>query len=47
MNIKNLYKTYPSGKSAVRNLSMTMYEGHIFALLGHNGAGNHQFIKGY
>ena len=30
---------YPDGKLAVDNVSMTMYEGQIFALLGHNGAG--------
>lgn len=37
--IKNLGKTYPSGKKAVDNLSLTMYQNQIFVLLGHNGAG--------
>ena len=30
---------YPNGKKAVDGLSLTMYQGQIFALLGHNGAG--------
>ena len=39
-----LRKVYPprGGKGqnvAVDNLHLTMYEGEIFALLGHNGAG--------
>lgn len=37
--ITDLYKTYPNGKSAVRNLNLSMYKNQIFALLGHNGAG--------
>lgn len=37
--IKNLNKVFPNGKKAVNNLSLTMYSGQIFALLGHNGAG--------
>jgi hypothetical protein len=40
--IKNLRKEFhtPDGvKVAVKDLSMSMYEGQIFALLGHNGAG--------
>jgi len=32
-------KRYESGKLAVNDVSMTMYPGQIFALLGHNGAG--------
>jgi len=39
LSIKNLSKTYPNGKSAVKNVSLTMYNGQIFVLLGHNGAG--------
>eukprot|EP00828_Plagiopyla_frontata_P010922 TRINITY_DN1596_c0_g1_i2.p2 TRINITY_DN1596_c0_g1~~TRINITY_DN1596_c0_g1_i2.p2 ORF type:complete len:320 (-),score=35.73 TRINITY_DN1596_c0_g1_i2:34-993(-) len=37
--IKNLNKIYPNGKKAVQGLDLEMYEGQIFALLGHNGAG--------
>ena len=39
MVIKNLNKVFPGRKKAVNNLSLTMYSGQIFALLGHNGAG--------
>ena len=39
VTINNLYKKYSSGKLAVSNLSLEMYQGQIFALLGHNGAG--------
>ncbi len=34
ISIKNLYKKYPNGKKAVNNLSLTMYNSQIFALLG-------------
>ena len=30
---------YANGKVAVKDASMTLYSGQIFALLGHNGAG--------
>ena len=33
------FKTPDGTITAVDNLSLTMYEGQIFALLGHNGAG--------
>jgi ATP-binding cassette subfamily A (ABC1) protein 3 len=39
LKIDNLSKVYPNGFRAVNNLSLTMYSGQIFALLGHNGAG--------
>lgn len=39
LKIKNLRKVFDNGKVAVGNISMTMYSGQIFALLGHNGAG--------
>ncbi|KJE88968.1 ATP-binding cassette sub-family A member 1 [Capsaspora owczarzaki ATCC 30864] len=39
IRIDNLTKTYADKKTAVRNLSLNMYEGQITALLGHNGAG--------
>lgn len=34
LNIKNLCKVYPNGKRAVNDLSLTMYKGQIFSLLG-------------
>jgi len=42
LQINKLNKTFQTGKvtlKAVDNLSLTMYKGQIFALLGHNGAG--------
>jgi ATP-binding cassette subfamily A (ABC1) protein 3 len=39
MKVRHLKKTYPGGKKAVNDLSLTMYKSQIFALLGHNGAG--------
>jgi len=44
MKIRNLRKVFDS-KVAVDNTSMTMYEGQIFALLGHNGAGKTTTIE--
>jgi ATP-binding cassette, subfamily A (ABC1), member 3 len=38
LKIRELRKEF-GDKVAVNNLSMTMYSGQIFALLGHNGAG--------
>lgn len=35
----HLSKKYSNGKLAVSDVSVTMYNGQIFALLGHNGAG--------
>lgn len=39
ISIKNLRKVYGTGKVAVHNLSLDMFNNQIFALLGHNGAG--------
>jgi ABC-type multidrug transport system fused ATPase/permease subunit len=40
VRIKNLRKRYPDGNLAVRDFSLSMLEGQITCLLGHNGAGN-------
>lgn len=40
IRIKGLGKQYPDGKVAVRNLSLSMLQGQITCLLGHNGAGS-------
>jgi ABC-type transport system involved in cytochrome bd biosynthesis fused ATPase/permease subunit len=48
--ISNLRKKYSDGKVAVKQLSLSMLEGQITCLLGHNGAGisildkQHNFI---
>lgn len=39
LKVRKLKKTYPNGKQAVKDVSLTMYKNQIFALLGHNGAG--------
>jgi ATP-binding cassette subfamily A (ABC1) protein 3 len=39
LRVRGLKKIFNDGKEAVSDTSMTMYEGQIFALLGHNGAG--------
>ena len=39
LKVRNLRKVYSNGKEAIKDVSLTMYKGQIFALLGHNGAG--------
>ena len=39
LRIENLQKTFAGGFQAVKGLNVKMYNGQIFALLGHNGAG--------
>ena len=39
IKVQGLRKVYDTGKVAVDNVSFNMYQGQIFALLGHNGAG--------
>jgi ABC-2 type transport system ATP-binding protein len=43
--IDNLSKTYPGGKVAVKNLSLTVENGDIYGFIGHNGAGKTTTIK--
>lgn len=37
--MEELKKTFANGFQAVKGFNATMYNGQIFALLGHNGAG--------
>lgn len=39
LNIQHYSKTYPGGKRAVDDLSLTVEAGEIFGFIGHNGAG--------
>ena len=45
LEIKNLTKTYPNGKKAVSNLSMTIEDGDLFGFIGKNGAGKTTTLK--
>jgi ABC-2 type transport system ATP-binding protein len=43
--IQNLSKSYGNGKAAVSNLSLNVYPGQVYCLLGHNGAGKSTTLK--
>jgi len=43
--IEHLTKTYPGGKTAVRDLSITVEAGDMFGFIGQNGAGKTTTIK--
>ncbi len=45
LQIQNLTKTYPGGKTAVKNLSLTVENGDLYGFIGHNGAGKTTTIK--
>lgn len=45
LTIKNLTKTYKGGKTAVKDLSLSVEPGDIYGFIGHNGAGKTSTIK--
>lgn len=45
LKIEDLKKEYANGYRAVDGVNVRMYEGQIFALLGHNGAGKSSTLK--
>ena len=45
ISIKNVSKTYATGFEALKNISLDIEKGEIFALLGPNGAGKTTLIN--
>jgi len=45
LKIEDLTKVYSNGFEAVSGINVKMYNGQIFALLGHNGAGKSTMIS--
>lgn len=45
LTISHLTKTYPGGKKAVDDLSLTVEAGDIYGFIGHNGAGKTTTIR--
>ncbi len=45
LQINHLTKTYPGGKTAVKNLSLSVENGDLYGFIGHNGAGKTTTIK--
>ena len=45
LEIKNLTKTYKGGKTAVRDLTLSVQAGDIYGFIGHNGAGKTTTLK--
>lgn len=43
--LRDLSKTYPNGKQAVRRVSLALEEGEVFGFLGPNGAGKTTTVK--
>jgi len=45
LKIQDLTKRYENGFQAVKGINLKVYNGQIFALLGHNGAGKSTTIS--
>ena len=45
LKIEDLRKTFSGGFRAVQGVNVKMYNGQIFTLLGHNGAGKSTMIS--
>ena len=45
VELHNLSKTYPGGKQAVKNVSLSLEPGEVFGFLGPNGAGKTTTVK--
>lgn len=45
ITLENLCKTYPGGKQAVREVSLSLAPGEVFGFLGPNGAGKTTTVK--
>ena len=45
VELHSLSKTYPGGKQAVKNVSLSLEPGEVFGFLGPNGAGKTTTVK--
>ena len=45
VTIQKLSKTYPGGKEALKQLSLSLSTGEVFGFLGPNGAGKTTTVK--
>lgn len=45
LTISHFSKTYPGGKQAVKDLSLSVQAGEIFGFIGHNGAGKSTTLR--
>lgn len=45
LEVKNVYKSYDGVKDVLKDVSLTVERGDIFAFIGHNGAGKTTLIK--
>ena len=45
VELHSLSKTYPGGKQAVKNVSLSLAPGEVFGFLGPNGAGKTATVK--
>ena len=43
--LQDLSKTYPGGKQALRQISLSLEQGEVFGFLGPNGAGKTTTVK--
>lgn len=45
IEVENLYYVYPAGSTALKNVSLTIYEGEFVAILGRNASGKTTLVK--
>ena len=45
IEFKNVYKTYPNGFTALKNISLQIEQGDIFGIIGMSGAGKSTLVR--